>query len=79
VEDILATAVNVALPSDPDLPPTIADELAAMIMFSDEKLWAATESSLSSAEQRRLQQLTEASDVRPLSTSESTELERLLV
>ncbi len=60
IEDVLATTVNVALPQAPDLPPQLADDLAAMMMFSDEALWASTESSLSAAQRRRLNQLSHA-------------------
>ena len=78
VEDVLATTVNVSLPPQPDLPESLADELVAMQLFRDEALWAATESSLSKAEQRRLRQLGEGGDVRKLTSGETKELEILL-
>jgi hypothetical protein len=78
VEDVLATTVNVALPQIPDLPADLADELAAMTMLNDEALWAATESSLSPVQQRRLSQLTHAGGSRPLTAAESSELAHLL-
>jgi hypothetical protein len=78
VEDVLATTFDVALPPAPDLPPDLADDLAAMTMFSDDALWAAAESSLSPAQQRRLSQLTHAGGRRTLTAAESAELEHLL-
>jgi hypothetical protein len=59
---VLATTIDVALPPDPNLPADLADELAAMSLFSDDALWAATESSLSPAQQRRLRQLNHAEE-----------------
>ncbi|MCL4862418.1 MAG: hypothetical protein KJZ93_23585, partial [Caldilineaceae bacterium] len=56
----------------------LADKLAAMAIFTDEALLAATKSSLSSAEQHRLQQLTEASKTRTLTSAESAELDHLI-
>ena len=78
VEDVLTTTVDVALPSTPDLPPDIADDLSPMSMFSDDALWAATESSLSAAGQRQLRQLTHAGGRRSLSAAEKAEMARLL-
>lgn len=78
IEDVLTTTVDAALPAAPDLPPDLADDLAAMAMFNDDALWAATESSLSAAEQRRLRQLTHAGGRRVLSAAENTEMQRLL-
>lgn len=77
VEDVLTTTVNVALPPDPNLPSDLADELAAMTMLNDDALWAATELSLSPAQQRRMNQLAHAGGIRPLTAAESAELARL--
>ncbi len=78
VEDVLATSVDVALPVDPSLPSDLADELASLTMFSDDALWAAAESSLSPAQQSRLEQLTQAGGERRLSVAETAELQQLL-
>lgn len=78
VEEVLATTVSVALPQSPSLPPDLADDLAAMTMFSDEALWAATESILAPAQRRRLNQLSHAGGHRPLSVAESAELAYLV-
>jgi hypothetical protein len=78
VEDILVTSIDVALPLEPALPEELASELAAMMLFKDEQLWAATESSLSAAQQRRLQQLTDVADERALTAAEEAELQELL-
>jgi hypothetical protein len=78
VEDVLASTVNAALPPDPALPADLADNLAALALFSDDALWAAAESSLSPAQQRRLEQLSTVADSRSLTPAESSELSQLL-
>lgn len=77
VEDILASTIDAALPPDPNLPPELADNLAALSLFSDDALWAAAESSLSPAQQYRLEQLTTTAEIRSLTTAESSELAQL--
>jgi hypothetical protein len=78
VEDVLTTTIDAALPSASGLPQEVAEDLAAMAMLSDAALWAATESSLSAADQRRLRQLTHAGGRRSLSVAEKAEMQRLL-
>lgn len=78
VEDVLTTTDVVALPPTPDTSPDLADELAAMVLFSDESLKAAAQPSLSAAQQERLAQLSHAGGERTLSRSEERKLERLL-
>ena len=78
VEDVLASTVNAALPPDPSLPAELIDDLAALALFSDDALWAAAESSLSPAQQRRLEQLSAVADSRNLTAAESSELSQLL-
>ncbi len=78
IEEVLSSAIDVALPEEEGLPADLADELAAMNMFSDEALWAAFESSLSPAQQKRLEQLSHAAGERPLTKAESAELTELL-
>jgi hypothetical protein len=78
VEDVLATTINVALPLESDLPIELADELAAMTLFSDQALWAATATSFAPAQQKRVEQLTEFGDQRALTASETAELAQLL-
>ncbi len=78
VEDVLASTVNAALPPDPTLPAEVVDDLAALALFSDDALWAAAESSLSPAQQRRLEQLSNVADRRSLTAAESSELSQLL-
>lgn len=78
VEDVLATTVNAALPPDPNLPPDLADNLAVLVLLSDDALWAAAESSLSPAQQTRLDQLSSVADNRSLTAAESSELSQLL-
>lgn len=78
VEDVLTTTINVALPPTPDLSSDLADELTAMVLFSDEDLQAACQSSLSVAQQKRLGQLSHSGGYRPLTNAESQELRLLL-
>ncbi|RLT39576.1 MAG: hypothetical protein DWI57_10045 [Chloroflexi bacterium] len=78
VDDILPSALNVALGVPPDLPTELKDELEAMGMFNDAALWVARESSLSPARQRRLHQLNHAAGARPLTAAERTEQTHLL-
>jgi hypothetical protein len=54
------------------------DDVAGMALMTDDALMAAADSSLSPAQQRRLQQLTEFGGQRRLSTSEEAELAHLL-
>jgi hypothetical protein len=78
VEDVLVATLNAALAEPPDLPTDLANELAAMHLFSDEALWAATHPSLSPAEQSRLNQLNHKAGERSLTPSEKAEQEHLL-
>jgi hypothetical protein len=78
VEDVLTATVDVALPPGPDIPADLADELAAMVLFSDESLKAAAQSSLSAAQQERLAQFSHAGGERTLSRAEKRKLEYLL-
>lgn len=78
LDEILSSALNLGLSLPPGLPPDVKDELEAMAMFSDAALWAASESSLSPAEQRRLRQLNHAGGERPLTAAESAEQSHLL-
>ncbi|MBI3362829.1 MAG: hypothetical protein HY023_17140 [Chloroflexi bacterium] len=78
VEEIAATSIEAALPPATDLPPDIANELAAMQLFSDEALWAATEPSLAPTDERRLKQLNAAAGERDLTPAEDAEQQRLI-
>jgi hypothetical protein len=78
IEEVLTTTVNAALIEHPDLPADLANELAAMHLFSDEALWAATHPSLSPAAQVRLSQLNHKAGERPLTQAEVAEQEHLL-
>lgn len=78
VDEILSSALTVALGLSPELPAERQDELAGLGMLSDAALWAASESSLSPAQQRRLHQLNQAAGERSLSSSEEREQTQLL-
>ncbi len=78
VEDVLATTVDAALPQTPGVPPEVADDLAAMAVFSDAALWTAAETTLSPEQQRRLSQLTQEGETRLLPDAEAAELTQLI-
>lgn len=78
VDEIVAATVEAALTSDVDLPDELEAELAAMHLFSDEALWAATHPTMSAHEQQRLAQLNDAAQNQPLTQAEQTEQEMLL-
>jgi hypothetical protein len=78
VEDVLASTLDAVLVAPADLPDDLANELAAMQVFSDEALWAAAQPSLSPAEQVRLGQLNHAAGERALTEAEASEQEHLL-
>ncbi len=78
VEEIAATSLEAALPTVPGLPADVAEELAALQVFSDAALWAAAEPSMSQAEQRRLEQLNAAAGERSLTAAETKEQQALI-
>ena len=78
VEDVLATTVNAALPQTPGVPADVADDLAALSVFSDAALWTAAQASLSLGQQRRLNQLAEEGETRSLSEAEAAELAQVI-
>lgn len=78
IDEILESTINATLVAPPDLPPVLANELAAMNLLSDAALWAATHPSISPAEQQRLQQLNHLAGERTLSEAEAAEQTALL-
>ena len=79
IEEILASAVSIALPPSPDLPDGIADELAEMIWLSDEALWTATNPTFTPEQQARLSTLNDLVDERRLNPQEKTEQDQLMI
>ncbi len=81
ISDILIVSAASLLPvaeADVTLPTELADELAAMRLFSDEALWKATEPTLSPEQQLRLTELTHQQGERALLQAEQQELNSLL-
>ncbi len=72
IDEILATTVDATLMA-PDLSDAVSAELAAMHLLSDASLWAATEPTMSGAQQRRLEQLNDLEDDRTLTAAECAE------
>ena len=78
VGDVLRDAIESSLPALPDVPRPLGEKLAAMRLFSDDALWAATNPSISAAEQARLSQLNQIAGKRKLTSPEIAEQESLL-
>jgi len=78
VEDVTVTSLEAALPVEQNLPPDVANELAALHLFSDEALWAATIPSLSPTEEYRLNQLNTVAGERDLTPAEEAEQQSLI-
>lgn len=78
VTDVLTAVIAVTLPPMPDIPESLANELAAMFWLSDEALRAATVPTFSADERERLNDLNAAADERSLTTVEQTERATLL-
>lgn len=78
VEDIAATMLEAALPLAADIPPEVARDLAAMHLFSDDALWAATAPTFSPADECRLSQLNMAAGERALTPAEQAEQHSLI-
>lgn len=78
LDDIVAGVVETTLTENAELPAALGAELAAMRLFSDEALWAATQPSISLFEQERLAQLNETAHERSLSQAEEMEQQALL-
>jgi hypothetical protein len=78
VEDVTVRSLEAALPVEQNLPLDVANELAAMHLFSDEALWAATAPSLTPTEEYRLNQLTTMAGERNLTPAEEAEQQSLI-
>ncbi len=78
LEEIVVTSLEAMLPTASGLPAEIADELAAMQVYSDAALRAAVEPSMSRAEQKRLEQLNAAAGERALTAAEKKEQQALI-
>jgi hypothetical protein len=78
VEEVTVTSLEAALPDVQNLPIDIANELAAMHLFSDEALWAATAPSLSPTEEYRLNQLNVVAGERDLAPPDEAEQQSLI-
>jgi uncharacterized protein YnzC (UPF0291/DUF896 family) len=78
MDEIVAATVDAALTSNADLPSELQAELAAMHLFSDDALWAATNPSMSAYEQQRLAQLNESAKERSLTSAQEREQQTLI-
>jgi hypothetical protein len=79
IDEVLVRTIDAALVAPPNLPSHLANELAAMLLLSDEALWAAMQPSFSPTEQERLCQLNHAGGERDLAQAELIEQEALLI
>ena len=73
VDEILVSTIETSLPTMPDVPSELAEELSAMHLLSDDALWAAVSPALSQAKQTRLAQLNQLAHERPLTPAEEAE------
>ncbi len=78
MDEIVAGAVDATLIVEKELPDALEAELAAMRLFSDDALWAATHPSISAFEQDRLAQINETAHERRLLQAEEAEQQALL-
>ena len=77
LEDILASALDAALPDVVGAPPGLYGELAGMTWLSESELWAIAQSQMSRAEQLRLSDLSVQQTSRALTPDEEKQLEAL--
>ena len=77
VEEEVVAAVEVALPALDELPLAVADEIGQMFFLTDQELWQAARSKVTSTENRRMQALLLKRQREGLSPEEETEAERL--
>jgi len=78
VEDELAAAVEVALPALDELAPTDVDEMEQMAFLTDQELWQAARSRLTSADSQRMQSLLFQQKRIGLSSDEAAVAEQLV-
>lgn len=78
VDEIVLSSLEVALGIPPNAPLETRDELMELARLSDAALRAASETTMSLAQQRRLRQLGHAGGARPLTVAEQTEQAHLL-
>lgn len=78
VDEVLINTINATLVAPSDLPPDLADELAAMHLMNETTLWNAAQPSLSPTEQERLHTLNHSAGERSLFPSETAEQANLL-
>lgn len=79
VQDVVAAALAMSLPPlEKDLPPEVRSELGPMALLSVEELRKASDESLDSERQARLESLAERQKKQPLSDAEHAELDDLV-
>lgn len=78
VEDVIVNTVNATFVAPPNLSSPIADELAIMHQMKDETLWEMIPPSVTAQQRKRLEELSEVSEQRPLSPDEIDEQLALL-
>jgi hypothetical protein len=78
VAETLASAIAIAVPPAADLPDALADELAGMAWLSDKMLRSAIRPTFTRAQQKRLAEINDIQDERPLAYAERVEQAHLL-
>lgn len=78
VDEIVAATVDATLVMEGELPETLAAELAAMNLLSDDALRTSVHPSMSAYEQQRLAQLNDLAQQRPLADAQIRERDELI-
>jgi len=78
VEAFLLDTVTTALPLLDDLPPELAEDMAALALLNDKALWQVAGKTLSKAKQKRLDFLLDQQGRDKLTVAERLELDQLV-
>jgi len=77
IEEILVRTLDTALPPLEEVPAEIRAEVDALDSLSDDALWEVAQSTMPMQQQERLDALLDVQNMRPLTTEEAAELEKL--
>jgi len=77
IEEILVRTLDTALPSLEEVPAEIRAEVDALDSLSDDALWQIAQDTMPMQQQEQLDTLLDVQNMRPLTTEEAAELEKL--
>jgi hypothetical protein len=78
LEELLLDAVTTALPLLDDLPPELADDIAALALLNDAALWRAAQSTTPLSDQKQLDLLLDEKSRGTLTDRDQQQLDQLL-